>query len=72
MPDASPPRPTEPAAEVVTLCGSTRFEAEFAELGERLTLEGCVVLGPGLFTLPDRAAGSVRRGRSGGVSPARP
>lgn len=40
-------------APVVTLCGSTRFEAEFAEVAERLTLEGYVVIGLGLFRLPD-------------------
>ena len=38
---------------VVTLCGSTRFEAEFAAVNRRLTLEGCVVLAPGMFSLPD-------------------
>ena len=40
-------------AKVVTLCGSTRFEAEFAELNQRLTMEGCVVLSLGMFSLPD-------------------
>ena len=40
-------------AKVVTLCGSTRFEPEFAEAMQRFTLEGCVVLGPGMFRLPD-------------------
>jgi hypothetical protein len=43
----------EDAAKVVTLCGSTRFEAEFAAVTERLTLEGCVVLSLGMFRLPD-------------------
>lgn len=38
---------------VITLCGSTRFEAEFVALTERFTLAGHVVLGPGLFRLPD-------------------
>jgi hypothetical protein len=41
------------AAKVVTLCGSTRFEAEFAEVNQRLTLEGCIVLSLGMFRLPD-------------------
>jgi dienelactone hydrolase len=48
--EASPP---EGAARVVTLCGSTRFEAEFAEVTQRLTMAGYVVLGPGMFRLPD-------------------
>ncbi len=48
---ASTGRPSK--AKVVTLCGSTRFEAEFAEVNQRLTLEGCVVLSPGMFSLPD-------------------
>lgn len=42
--------------KVVTLCGSTRFEAEFAEVNKRLTLAGCVVLSLGVFgrtDLPD-------------------
>lgn len=40
-------------AKVVTLCGSTRFEAEFAEVNQRLTMEGCVVISLGMFSLPD-------------------
>ena len=40
-------------ATVVTLCGSARFEREFVEMSERLTLEGCVVLSLGTFRLPD-------------------
>lgn len=39
-------------ATVITLCGSTRFEAEFAELNRRLTMEGYVVISPGMFSLP--------------------
>ncbi len=39
--------------KVVTLCGSTRFEAEFAEVNQRLTMEGCVVISLGTFSLPD-------------------
>ncbi|MXG88208.1 hypothetical protein [Nocardioides flavescens] len=53
MSDEEPPQPANLAAKVVTLCGSTRFQAEFAEASRRLTLEGWVVLGPGLFVLPD-------------------
>lgn len=41
----------DPEAKVVTLCGSTRFEAEFAEVGRRLTLEGYVVISLGTFDL---------------------
>ncbi|MFC4785188.1 hypothetical protein ACT8ZV_11965 [Nocardioides sp. MAHUQ-72] len=40
-------------AKVITLCGSTRFEAEFAEVNQRLTMEGCVVISLGMFNLPD-------------------
>jgi hypothetical protein len=40
-------------AKVVTLCGSTRFEAAFAEANQRLTLDGCVVISLGMFRLPD-------------------
>lgn len=38
--------------KIVTLCGSTRFEAAFGEVSCRLTLEGAVVIGPGTFSLP--------------------
>jgi hypothetical protein len=40
-------------AKVITLCGSTRFEAEFAAVNQRLTLDGCVVISLGMFRLPD-------------------
>lgn len=40
-------------AKVITLCGSTRFEAEFAQVNQRLTMEGCVVISLGMFSLPD-------------------
>jgi hypothetical protein len=40
-------------ATVITLCGSTRFEAEFAEVNQRLTQEGYVVISLGMFSLPD-------------------
>jgi hypothetical protein len=29
------------------------FEAEFAEVNQRLTMEGCVVISLGMFSLPD-------------------
>jgi hypothetical protein len=45
-------QPTGGDARVVTLCGSTRFEAEFAEVNQRLTLDGCVVISLGMFRLP--------------------
>jgi len=51
MEDQQAPQPAE--AKVITLCGSTGFEAEFAELNQRLTMEGCVVLSLGMFGLPD-------------------
>jgi len=43
----------EGEARVITLCGSTTFEAEFAEVNRRLTMEGCVVISLGLFGLRD-------------------
>ena len=43
----------EGEAKVITLCGSTKFEAEFAEVNQRLTMEGCVVISLGMFSLPD-------------------
>ena len=61
------------AAKVVTLCGSTRFEAAFAEVNQRLTLAGCVVLSLGMFRLPDlpgydwAADSSDLKGRLGAV-----
>jgi hypothetical protein len=47
------PQSTEGESKVITLCGSTRFEAEFAEVNQRLTMEGCVVISLGMFSLPD-------------------
>lgn len=35
--------------KVVTLCGSTRFKEEFLEANKRLTLQGYIVLMPGVF-----------------------
>lgn len=46
-------QPQSAEAKVITLCGSTKFEAEFAEVNQRLTLEGCVVISLGMFSLPD-------------------
>jgi hypothetical protein len=40
-------------AKVITLCGSTKFEADFAEVNQRLTMEGCIVISLGMFRLPD-------------------
>lgn len=48
-----PQAPQSAEAKVITLCGSTRFEAEFAEVCQRLTMEGCVVISLGMFSLPD-------------------
>ncbi|SNY72925.1 hypothetical protein [Paractinoplanes atraurantiacus] len=36
-------------AQVVTICGSTRFRAEIAEANRMLTLAGHLVLAPGVF-----------------------
>ena len=53
MEDQQAPQSAEGEAKVITLCGSTRFEAEFAEVNQRLTMEGCVVISLGMFTLPE-------------------
>lgn len=53
MEDQQVPRSPAGDGKVITLCGSTRFEAEFAEVNQRLTLEGCVVIGLGMFSLPE-------------------
>ena len=53
MEEQEGPRTEEGDAKVVTLCGSTRFEEEFAEVNRRLTMDGCVVLSLGMFSLPD-------------------
>ena len=52
MEDQHAPQSAGDDAKVITLCGSTRFEAEFAEVNQRLTLEGCVVISLGMFSLP--------------------
>jgi hypothetical protein len=35
--------------KIITLCGSTKFKAEFIEVQKRLTLEGNIVISVGLF-----------------------
>ena len=73
MDDQQAPRSAQGEAKVITLCGSTRFEAEFAEVNRRLTLEGCVVISLGMFRLPDlpdydwAADSSDLKGRLGAV-----
>jgi len=47
------PQLAEGEAKVITLCGSTKFKAEFAEVNQRLTMKGCVVISLGLFGLAD-------------------
>jgi hypothetical protein len=47
------PQSVDGDAKVITLCGATRFEAEFAEVNQRLTMAGCVVISLGMFSLPD-------------------
>ncbi len=53
MEDRQAPQSAEGEAKVITLCGSTKFEAEFAEVNQRLTMEGCIVISLGMFSLPD-------------------
>ena len=53
MEDQQAPHSASGEAKVITLCGSTKFEAEFAEVNQRLTMEGCVVINLGMFSLPD-------------------
>ena len=45
--------------EVVTLCGSSKFEKEFIEAAERLTLEGKIVISLGLFGHADNKYDTV-------------
>ena len=42
------------AAEVVTLCGSTKFKADFMAENQRLTMDGHVVISLGVFGHTDR------------------
>jgi hypothetical protein len=53
MDDQQAPQTAAGKAKVITLCGSTTFEAEFAEVNHRLTMDGCVVISLGMFSLPD-------------------
>ncbi len=53
MSDAPARQPAQGDAKVVTLCGSTRFQAQFAEVNQRLTMQGCVVISVGMFALPE-------------------
>ncbi len=53
MEDQQAPEPAEREAKVITLCGSTAFETEFAEVNRRLTMQGCVVISLGMFSLPE-------------------
>jgi hypothetical protein len=73
MEDQQAPQSAEGEAKVITLCGSTKFEGEFAEVNQRLTMEGCVVISVGTFSLPDlpdydwTADSSDLKGRLGGL-----
>ena len=73
MEDHQAVRPPVGEAKVITLCGSTKFEAEFAEVNQRLTMDGCVVISLGMFSLPDlpdydwTVDSSDLKGRLGGV-----
>ncbi len=73
MEDQQASQSAEGEAKVITLCGSTTFEAEFAEVNQRLTMEGCVVISLGMFSLPNlpdydwTADSSDLKGRLGGV-----
>src|SRR3954452_23195580 len=73
MEDQQAPHSAEGEAKVITLCGSTTFEVEFAEVNQRLTMEGCVVISLGMFRLPDlpdydwTVDSSDLKGRLGGV-----
>ena len=35
--------------EIITLCGSTKFKAEYTEIMKKLTLQGKIVISVGLF-----------------------
>lgn len=47
---------------IICLCGSTRFKRDFEEVNEKFTLEGYIVLAPGVF-VNDPARDSRRRVR---------
>lgn len=39
--------------KIVTLCGSTRFKEEFELVNREMTLQGIIVLAPGVFAHAD-------------------
>ena len=47
------PQSAEAEAKVLTLRGSTKFEAQLAEVDQRPTMEGCVAISLGMFSIPD-------------------
>src|SRR6478672_7629237 len=67
------PQSAEGETKVITLCGSTKFEADCAQVNQRLTMEGFVVISLGMFSLPDlpdhdwTADSSDLKGRLSGV-----
>jgi hypothetical protein len=71
--DQQAPQPALGEAKVITLCGSTRFEEQFAQVNRLLTMQGCVVISLGMFALADlpgydwAADSSDLRGRLGAV-----
>jgi SAM-dependent methyltransferase len=54
MEDQQVPQLVEGEAKIITLCGSTKFEAEFTEVNQRLTMDGFNVNSLGMFILPER------------------
>ncbi len=73
MEDQQAAQSAQGEAKVTTLCGSTKFQAEFAKVSQRLTMAGCVVISLGMFSLPDlpdydwTADSSKLKGRLAGV-----
>lgn len=47
--DGTPPPPYSNTPRVVTLCGSTRFRLEFESYVEEFTMDGDIVLSPGVY-----------------------
>ena len=39
--------------KIITLCGSTKFKNEFLKINEQLTLDGNIILMPGVFAHVD-------------------
>ena len=52
-------RKEENFPEIITLCGSTRFKTQFFEIQRKLTLEGKIVLLPGVFAHADNEQISI-------------